>query len=370
MKIICKKSDIINGVNIALRAVPGKTTMPILECIIIKANSSNIKFRANDMEIAIDTIVKGEVIDEGSIAVNAKFFADIIRKLPDEDVIIESDQYYMATIRCGKAEFSLNCKSDDEFPELPTIEKDNSLRISQFSLKEIIRQTVFSISDNETQKIMTGELFEIDGDNIKVVALDGHRIAIRTIKLNDNYKKTKVIIPGKTLIEITKILSGEVNDEVTVYFMKNHVLFEFEDTIVLSRLIEGEYYKINQMLSGDYETKFEINRREFSDCLDRSTLFIRETDKKPIILDIKDFNMNIKVNSSIGAMNEELEISKEGRDIMIGFNPKYLLDVIRVIDDEKIKIYMTNAKAPCFIKNEDESYIYLILPINFNAARA
>ncbi len=370
MKIICRKTDIINGVNIALRAVPGKTTMPILECIVIRANNSNIKFRASDMEISIDTVVKGEVIDEGNIAVNAKLFADIIRKLPEEEVIIESDQYFMATIKSGKAEFSINCKSDEEFPELPSIEKENALRISQFSLKEIIRQTVFSISDNETQKIMTGELFEVDGNSLKVVALDGHRIAIRKIQLKEEYKPTKVIIPGKTLSEITKIISGEVEEDVVIYFMKNHVLFEFEDTIVLSRLIEGEYYKINQMLSGDYETKFEINRRDFSDCLDRSTLFIRETDKKPIILDIKDFNMNIKVNSSIGAMNEDVEINKEGKDIMIGFNPKYLLDVIRVIDDEKINIYMTNAKAPCFIKNDEETYIYLILPINFNAARA
>jgi DNA polymerase-3 subunit beta len=369
MKIVCKKNDILESINISLRAIPAKTTMPILGCIVIRANSNNIKFITNDMEMAIETIVKGRVIEDGSIAIDAKKFSDIVRKITDEEITIETNEYYMATIRYGNNEASFNCLSDEEFPDLPTVEKQNAIRISQFSLKEIILQTVFSISDNESQKIMTGELFEIEGDKLTVVALDGHRIAIRKITLNDEYKLTKVIIPGKTLLEITKILSGEVKDEINIYFTKNHVLFELENTIILSRLIDGEYYKINQMLSGDYDTKLKVNRRSFAESIDRSTLFIKETDKKPIILDIRDFTMNIKVNSQQGAINENLSVNKEGNDIMIGFNPKFLLDVIRVIDDEEITIYMTNAKAPCFIKNEDESYIYLILPINFNAAR-
>lgn len=369
MKIICKKADIMNGVNISLRAVQSKTTMPILDCIVIRANGNNIKFITNDMEIAIETVVPGEIINEGSIAINAKLFSDIVRKLPDNDITIETNNYYMTTITCEKLEFSLVSKSDEEFPDLPTVEKKEALVISQFSLKEILRQTVFCISDNESQKIMTGEFFEIEGNNLRVVALDGHRIAIRSIELKNEYKPTKVIIPGKTLNEITKILSGEVDNDVAIYFTKTHVMFEFENTIVLSRLIEGEYYKINQMLAGDYETKLKINRREFADAIDRSTLLVKETDKKPIILDIKDFNMNLKVNSQIGAMNEDIEIEKEGKDILIGFNPKFMLEVLRVIDDEEISIYMTNSKAPCFIKNEAENYIYLVLPINFNAVR-
>ena len=371
MKIVCKKSDLLNSVNIVLKAVSSKTTMPILECMVIDVSSGQIKLISNDMELAIETIVKGDIL-EGStnkmIAINAKVFSEIIRKLSDNDITVETDDNYMMSITCEKAKFTISGKSADEFPTLPMIEKQEPVVLSQFTLKEIIRQTVFSISDNESNKIMTGELFEITGDELRVVSLDGHRISIRKIKLKDNFGNIKVIVPGKTLIEISKILSGEMSDEISLYFTDKHVLFEMEDTLVLSRLIEGEYYKINQMLSNDYETKIVINKKEFFNCIDRSTLLIKETEKKPIIVGVTDGNMELKINSNIGSMKEEIDIVKEGKDILIGFNPKFLMDVLRVVDDEEVTIYMINPKSPCFIKDKEESYIYLILPVNFNAA--
>lgn len=369
MKITCKKAEILNSVTIALKAVPAKSTMPILECIIISVTGGTIKFITNDMELGIETIVNGLIVSEGSAAINAKIFSDIIRKLPDNDVTIETDDNYMTTISCEKSIFTIAGKSSEEFPALPKIEKKEALVLSQFSLKEIIRQTVFSISDNESNKIMTGELFEISGNEFKVVSLDGHRISIRKINLKTEYTPTKVIVPGKTLNEISKILSGEIQDEVKIFFTDKHILFEFDNTIVLSRLIEGEYYKINQMLSGDYETKFTINRKVFLDCIDRATLLIKESEKKPIIMGVNENTMELKINSTLGSMNEDMDITKEGKDILIGFNPKFLMEALRVIDDEEVTIYMTNPKAPCFIKNEEESYVYLILPVNFNAAK-
>lgn len=187
--------------------------------------------------------------------------------------------------------------------------------------------------------------------------------------MKDNYPSRKVVVPGKTLNEISKILSGEVEDQVKIFFTDNHIVFEFDDTVVVSRLIEGEYFRIDQMLSSDYETKVKINKREFLDCIDRATLFVKEGDKKPIIITIDDTGMQLNINSQMGSMNEEIDIDKEGKDIMIGFNPKFLIDALKVIDDEEISIYLVNPKAPCFIKNEEESYIYLILPMNFNTAR-
>ena len=252
---------------------------------------------------------------------------------------------------------------------MPVIEKTEGIRLSQFTLKETIRQTIFSIAANENNKLMTGELLEIKNNILKVVSLDGHRIAIRKIELNDNYADKKVVVPGKTLNEISKILSGEIEDMVDIFFAPNHIVFEFDNTIVVSRLIEGQYFRIDQMLSSDYETKLTINKREFLDCIDRATLFVKESDKKPIIIKIDDVNMELSINSQIGSLKEEIDIEKEGKDIMIGFNPKFLIDALKVIDDEQINIYLVNPKAPCFIKDENESYIYLILPVNFNAAR-
>lgn len=369
MKIICSKSNLSKGVNIALKAVPSKTTMPILECILIDATANQIKFVTNDMELGIETMVDGTISEKGMIALDAKIFSEIIRKLPDNDVTIQTDDKLNTLITCEKAKFNIPGKSGEDFVYLPMIEKDASITLSQFTLKEMIRQTIFSIAVNENNKLMTGELFEIKDNYLKIVSLDGHRIAIRRMELAKDYEDRKIIVPGKTLNEISKILSGEVDDQVTIYFTKNHILFEFDQTLVLSRLIEGEYFRIDQMLSSDYETKLKINKKEFLSCIDRATLLVREGDKKPIIINITDTSMVLTIDSAMGSMDEEIDIVKEGKDILIGFNPKFLIDALRVIDDEEITIYLVNPKAPCFIKDDKGSYTYLILPVNFSQAR-
>lgn len=368
MKLICSKANLLKGVNIVSKAVPSKTTMSILECILIDASANEIKFTANDMELGIETKVEGNILQKGIIAIDAKVFSEIVRKLPDNDVTIESDNNYHISISCEKANFQISGKSGEDFSYLPYIEKTDFISLSQFTLKEVIRQTIFSIADNDNNKLMTGELFEVHDNELKVVSLDGHRISIRKIELKENYPDRKVIVPGKSLQEVSKILSGETEDEVRIFFTGNHIVFEFDDTTVVSRLIEGEYFKINQMLSSDYETKFVINKKEFLNCIDRATLLVKEGDKKPIIFRITNDNMEININSQLGSMKEDIDIEKEGRDILIGFNPKFLIDALRVIDDENVTIYMVNPKAPCYIRDEEQKYIYLILPVNFNSS--
>ena len=255
MKIICSKSELLKGVNTVLKAVPSKTTMPILECILLDTTEDDIKLTANDMELGIETRIKGDILDKGKIALEARLFSEIIRKLPDSEVTIQTDEQCRALIKCEKARFNIAGKSGEDFAYLPEIERHKNIAISQFSLKEIIRQTIFSIADNETNKLMTGELFEIDQNELKVVSLDGHRISIRKIELKESYDHIKVVVPGKTLSEVSKILSGGIDDEVSIYFTDRHILFEFDETMVVSRLIEGEYFRIEQMLSTDYETK-------------------------------------------------------------------------------------------------------------------
>ncbi len=368
MKIICTKSNLAKGVSIVSKAVPSKTTMPILECILIDASTDVIKLTANDMELGIETSIEGEISERGILAINARIFSEIVRKLPDSEIVIESENDSQAIITCEKAKFNIAAQSGEDFSYLPAVEKNDFITVSEFTLKEVIRQTIFSIADSDTNKMMTGELFEIDDNILKVVSLDGHRISIRKIELKDSYSPKKVIVPGKTLQEISKIIGGEAESDVDISFTRNHIVFEFDRTVVVSRLIEGEYFKIDQMLSSDYETKVKINKRELLDCIDRATLLIKEGDKKPIIIDIRDDSMELKIKSQAGSMDEVILCSKEGRDLLIGFNPKFLIDALRVIDDEEVDLYFMNAKAPCFIKDEVQSYIYLILPVNFNAA--
>ena len=364
MKLIFIKSDLISGINIVMKAVSSKTTMSILECILIDATEGVIKMTANDMDLGIETKVQGEIAEAGRIAIDAKIFSEITRKLPDNDVVIEVHDETKAIITCENSKFNILIKSAEDFSYLPMIEKKDRITISQFSLKEIIRQTSFAINDAEKNKLLTGELFEVTGNKLKVVALDKFRIAIRNVELKEDYGNYKVLVPGKSLNEISKILNGGMEDDVNIYFTNNHILFEFDDTIVVSRLIEAtNYFDTDKMISNDYKTKITINKNEMAACIDRATLLIKEGDKKPIFLTMKDTQLELSINTFIGSMDENIPISKEGEDMMISFNPRFLIDILRVLDQEEVNIYFTNSKAPCFIRDEENSYIYVVLPV-------
>lgn len=363
MKISCTKSHLLNGINIAMRAVPSKTTLPILESFLIEA-ADEIKITTNDNDMGIETIVEGSVAEAGRIAIEARIFSDIIRKLPENEIVIEADSSYKVRISCEDSVFNLNGRNPDEFPDLVKTEDNNKITMSQFTLKELIRQTIFSIAPNDSNALMRGELFEINGNTIKVVSLDGHRISIRKEELANNYDHKKVIVPGKTLIEISRILSGEKSENVDIIFDNRFVKFVFDNTIVISRIIEGEYYDVDRMISTDYETEVKINKNDFLNSIDRALTLSREGEKRPIILNITDGEMNIDITSSLGSMNSHLPIVKQGKDLEIGFNPRFFMDAIKVIDDEEISIYFVNSNAPCIIRNKEGEYIYIILPIN------
>ena len=252
MKLIISKSNLLKGVQIVSKAVSSKTTMSILECILIDADKGNIRLVANDMELAIETIVEGNIIERGTVALPCKIFSDIVRSFPDGDITLETEDNYNTFLTCEKSKFNIIGRNPEEFSDIPQVDRQEGIVLSQFTLKEIIRQTIFSISDNDTNKAMGGELFDIKGDCFKVVSLDGHRISIRKVFLKNSYEDNKVIVPGKTLNELMKILSGETDKDLTLYLTDKHIVFEFDETVMVSRIIEGEYFKIDQMLSTDY----------------------------------------------------------------------------------------------------------------------
>ncbi|MCR5092451.1 MAG: DNA polymerase III subunit beta [Lachnospiraceae bacterium] len=365
MKIICDQAKLINGLQIVSRAIPSKTTMSILEYILIDATGDSIRLIGNDMEIGIETFIEGEIAERGFIALNARYITDFVRKL-DGDITIATGENEKVTITSGKAKFNIIGRSGEEFNYLPEIEKIDGVNISQYALKSVIQQTIFAIAGaNDTNRMMSGELFEIKENQLKVVGLDGHRISIRKMELAESYGKKKVVIPGKTLQELSRILGDSTEEQVEIYFTDKHVMFAFGKTTVVSRLIEGEYFNIDQMLSSDYETKMTISRKKILDSLDRATLIVKEGDKKPVILSINDMVMELKINSTIASFSDDIEIEKQGKNLMIGFNPRFLIDALKAIDEENVDIYFVNPKAPCFIRNKEESYTYLILPINF-----
>lgn len=365
MKIICTKADLVKSINTSLRAVSSRSTLPVLECILVQAENNQIHFISNNTELGIDTKVIGMVMEPGKVAIPAKIFSEIVRKLPDTDITITADKDHNVMIVSGKAKFAISGQSGEDFTYLPEVEREKGVKVSKEKFSKLIAQTIFSISTTETNKLMTGELVEINDRNLRMVSLDGHRISIRNMELEEAAEAEKIIVPGKTLNEINKLPVDDSDDTLYLYFTKNHILFETSDTVMVSRLIEGEYFSYEKMMNDSYEIKLIVDRQKFINCLDRSLLFVKEGDKRPIILDITDTNCNINISSALGTMNEDIEVEKTGKDIAIGFNPRFLMDALRAIDDEKVTLHMTNGKSPCYISDAEKTYTYFVLPVNF-----
>ena len=365
MKFTCSKENLSKAMNTVSRAVPVRTTMEILKCVLLQAEDDFVKLTANDTSLGIETTIPAEVMEPGSAAIDASLFSAIVRKLPESEVYVESDERGGIGIACENARFTIGGRGTDDFIYLPSVETVETVTMKQFTLKEMIGQVIFSISDSEMNAAMSGVYIEIFDDNIRMTTLDGHRISVRVNHLNAEYDRISAIVPGKTLSDLSKILNADNEKSMEISFARNHIIFEYDDTRMVSRLIDGEYFRIESMLREDHETHLKINKRMLLDCLDRSTLLVNESDKKPVIMTITDNEMNLRLRSAIGEMNETIPIEKDGKDLKIAFNPKLLIDALRVIDDEEADLYLVKYNYPCTIKDDEGSYSYVVLPVNF-----
>lgn len=365
MIAVCTKENLIKSLNTVSRAVPVRTTMDILKCVLIQAEDGSLKLTANDTSLGIETVIPAVIEEPGTIAIDASLFTAIVRKLPDADVRIETDANDSVTISCENACFNISGRPADDFIYLPAVQTGCEVKLSQFTLREMIGQVIFSIADSDLNAAMAGVYIEIFDDRIRMTTLDGHRISVRVNQLKDTYEKVSAIVPGKTLSDLSKIIAADNEKETKISFAKNHIIFEYDSTKVVSRVIEGEYFRIESMLRAEYETLVHVNKRVFADCLDRSTLLVNESDKKPVIINVTDEEMTLRLKSAIGTMNEVIPIEKTGKDIKIAFNPKLLLDALRVIDDEEIDIYLVKYNYPCTIRDKENTYSYVVLPVNF-----
>lgn len=367
MQLKCNKIDLLNGVNTVLKAVSSRTTLPILQCILLQATNDELKLIGNDLELGIESKVKANISENGSIALEARIFSEIVKKLPDNEVTIKVDENHLTTIHCEKSKFTISGHPGSEFIQLPKIEKNKSFSLPQLVIKEMIRQTIFSIAVEEIRPIFTGELLEVKDQKFNIVSVDGYRVSIRETLIKKPIEDFKIVVPGKTLSEIHKILSSLEDDYITIYYTDKHVLFEFEDSIVVSRLLEGDFPKYDQIFSKDYEIMATVDRKNAIMSLERAALITRENKKNPIKIEIKEKSMIITSNTEIGNVYEEIDIKKEGKEIEIAFNPKYLIDALKVIDDEFVNLQFTNALNPCIIRKIDgDDFKYLILPIRLN----
>ena len=364
MKFKVSKASLNRGINIAIKAVPSHSTMAIMSCMLVKAEENSIELTGNDLEIGIMTTIDAEVTEPGIVALDAKMFQSIISKMPSGDISVSVDDNYVTTIKSGKARFSISGQNPEMFTGLPEIETENPFLISGDALREMIQGTLFSVATNETSKVMTGELFQIKDDNLRIVALDGHRLALREVNTLSGHPDMKVVVPAKSMNEISKIINPAFNEDVYIYSSDNHLVLKIEDTIITTRLIDGEYFDVNRVINANCTTQVTVDKNALIECIERAGLFVKAGDKKPIILDIRDNEIEFSINSPTGAMVESLDVYKHGEDLHVGFNPHLLADAIKATPDNIVKLSFAGAKSPCYIKDEDMNYFYMVLPVN------
>jgi DNA polymerase III, beta subunit len=362
MKFICSKKELLDGISTVQKAVTGKTTLPILDGILITANSGELLLTATDLDLGIETKIECQVIKSGSVVLNSRLFGEIIRSLPDADVEIEVDSTYNAAIVCNKSRFNLIGQNPDEYPELPSINENVMYTIPQDLLKNMIRQTIFATAQDETRPILTGVLFEVKDGILSMVALDAYRLSLRKSSVNLS-SDISAVIPGKTLSEVGKILLPE-EEEVSITFTPNHILFSIGKTKVISRLLEGEFINYRQIIPEEYKLRVRVDSKLLLDGIERASLLAREGKTNLITMDIKGDSMVITSNSQLGNVQEEVPIILEGENLQIRFNSKYFIDVLKVVDTEEVYLELSSSVSPCILKTtEDNDYIYLVLPV-------
>ena len=367
MKFVCYKDNIIKALNSVVRGVASKTTMPILEGILIQTNDNEIKLTTYDLEIGIEYTMSCDVVENGSTVVNATMFTEIIRKLPNAEINISLNENNLLTIECQGALYKLATMNPEEFPELPKIEVENSVELEQGSLKNMIRKTIFAVSSDENRPIFSGCLFEIKENKLNVVAIDGFRLALRTLNLPMPVNDFKAVIPAKTLNEVIKIVTDSF-DSIKIGVSKNQALFEMENCKLVTRILDGEFLNYNTVIPNNWQTRARVNKSDLQDSFERISLIsssnIEKEKKYPVKVSVDIGKMIISCTNQSGDAKEEVFISTEGKYLEAGFNPKYFLDCLKAIDDEEIFVEFGSNISPCLVKSvENSNYIYMILPI-------
>ncbi len=366
MRFLCHQKTLLNSINIVQKALSSKTTLPILKGIYIEVFDNYLKLMATDLEIGIENIIEVNCLEEGALVVDARLFSDIIRKLPDAEIEISLQENNQVYIKCENSQFNIFSYDAEDFPELPLIEEENLYEIPQDLFKDMIRQTIFATSLDESRPVLTGALIEIEENNINMVALDGYRLALRKGKI-DPIIDNKIIIPAKTLNEMNRIIPDDDNN-IKMTITKNHVLFIMDNVKVISRLLEGEFINYKQILPREYKTKVKVNTKSLLDSIERAALVAREGKNNLIKFDIRDNKITITSNSELGKVHEEVYIDLEGSDIEIAFNSKYFVDALRIVDEEEIYLEFTTNLSPGILKPvSNDNYIYLILPVRLSS---
>lgn len=362
MKIVCSKTKLTEAIGKVSGAVSQKSTLPVLEGILFKAEGTGLTLTAYDLEMGISTAIQAEVEQSGELVLSSKLFGDMIRRLPDDRVVIESDDRLLTTIRCGKVEYTVLGMPASDFPELPSVFEEDSAEISGAVLKSMIEMTRFAVSASDAKPVHTGSMFDILEDEINLVSVDGYRLARRTEKIATG-KTLRFIVPGKTLSEVSKLLK-EDDIPIKILLSRKHCMFLVEDYTVVSRLLEGEFLDYRAAVPASGSCRVTVNTKQFCDSVERTSLLISDRLKSPLKISFSGECINISASTALGKAHDEIPCVTSGEGFDMGFNHKYLSDALRAACSEKILLEINGPVSPMKIMPENgESFVFLVLPV-------
>ncbi|MCI8537103.1 MAG: DNA polymerase III subunit beta [Oscillospiraceae bacterium] len=369
MKFSCEKALLQSAISITSRAVSPKSSIPALEGIFLEAGNE-LRLTGYNLETGIRTTIPAEITEEGALVLSARLFGDIIRKLPD-DIVVLSSQNYTVNIKCGMSEFNILATDAEEFPELPSVDYQNTLELPQSTLKSMISQTLFAVSDNESRPIHTGSLFELNEETqLTIVSVDGYRLALRRehVSKKTGSEEFSFVVPGAALSEVEKICS-DTEDPALIIQGARHIMFQIDSTILISRRLEGEFLAYRQAIPRNNPITIIGEKKKLLSSIDRVSLIITEKQKSPLHCTFTDGLLKIKTNTAIGNAYDECDIAGDGKDLEIGFNNKYLMDALKNAPSDQIKLELNTPISPCVLvpAEGEEIFIYMVLPVRLKA---
>ncbi len=364
MKLRFNKEEFLYNMSLVSRAAVNKSTMNILECILITADDRGIKLTANNLDMAIETeYFIADVHEEGKAAIEGRFLNDVIRSAPSSDIYMETDDKFITTIKSGKYEIKVPGRNPEVFPALPEVAEDIPYIFKGEKFREMIRKTIFAVASENIKPVLTGEYIEINEDDLNMVGIDGYRIACANSSiLKGNGDEFSVIVPGNSMNEISRLITDE--EELSLFFTDTHMLVKFKSCVMLTNLIEGEYLKYKQFFTDDFKTRVTLKKDEMLSCLDRVLLISKDAKKSPVKIVISDGFIELSsISETLGSMYEKIDCDVSGDELTIGFNPRYLQDIFKNIDGEEVNLMFNSPLSPCVIDGGNEEYKYLILPL-------
>ena len=367
MKFSCEMALLSAAVSTASRAVASKSSIPAMEGILIEAGEQ-LRLTGYNLETGIQVTVPAEIQEKGSLVLSARLFGEIVRKMPDDMVVFFSSDY-MVNIKCGLSEFNILGTDPEEFPELPTVDQQNTLTLPQPTLRSMIGQTLFAVSDNESRPIHTGSLFEVDSAGLTIVSVDGYRLALRRepVEEKKGAEDFSFVVPGTALSEVERICSGE--EHVTVIQGARHILFQTGDTLLVCRRLEGEFLAYRNAIPRNNTIHVEVESRALLSSIERVSLIISEKLKSPLRCVFGDGMVSITTKTAIGDAADQCPISGDGQGLEIGFNNKYLMDALKNAPADRVRLEFTSGVAPCVIlpAEGEKNFIYMVLPVRLKA---